>query len=196
MKIKIDKCVYFVDPIYDLYASSKDGNVINIIKRVPHKGNKTYIGYLNVCVKKYGNKQKTYQVHRFVWECFNGVIPDGKEIDHINSNKEDNRLCNLQLLTRQQNCKKSAKDRDYTFVAKNHENRKCVKATNKDTNEESYYKSMYAVQQHLSVNVGIVGIVMVPIIVNRVCQRRMDILINLNILKKMTCQTIIRNQQI
>ena len=159
-KIIINECVYNVHPIYDLYASSENGNVINIIKKALHKGNKTHSGYLNVCVRKHGQPGfKGYQVHRFVWECFNGIIPEGKVIDHINNDKEDNRLCNLQLITHQNNCKKSARDRDYTFSAKNHENRKCVKANNKDTNEESYYKSMYAVQQHLGVNVGIVKMV-------------------------------------
>ena len=80
-------------------------------------------------------------------------------IDHINNDNEDNRLCNLQLMTQQQNCKKSAKDRDYSFVAKNYENRKCVKALNKNTNEVSYFNSMSAVQQHLDINVGIVKMV-------------------------------------
>ena len=103
--------------------------------------------------------QKTYQVHRFVFECFNGLIPDGKVIDHKNNNKEDNRLCNLQLITPQQNCKKSAKERDYTFAAQNHKNRKCVRATNKDTGEISHFNSLYAGQQHLGINAGIVKMV-------------------------------------
>ena len=80
-------------------------------------------------------------------------------IDHINNDKEDNRLCNLQLITHQQNCKKSVKDRDYKFAAKNHENRKCVKATNKNTKEVTYFKSMYSIQQHLGINAGIVKMV-------------------------------------
>ena len=130
-----------------------------IIKKVPHTGKKSNSGYMRCNVRKYGGKQKIYYVHRFVWECFNGNIPEGKVIDHINNNKEDNRLCNLQLVTQQQNCKKSAKDRDYTFVAKNHENKKCVKAINKNTNEVSYYNSMYGVQQHLGINAGIVKMV-------------------------------------
>ena len=158
--ITINKRVYSIHPIYDLYASDEDGNIINIIKKVPHKGNKNHIGYLNVSVRKHGGKsQKTCQVHRFLWECFNGVIPEGKVIDHINNNKEDNHLCNLQLVTHQQNCKKSAKDRDYTFVANNCKNRKCVKAINKNTNEVSYFKSMYAVNQHIGINAGIVKMV-------------------------------------
>ena len=155
----MNDCVYSVHPIYDLYASDENGNIINIIKKVPIKGKKKYNGYIHIGVRKYRGKLKMYYAHRFVWECFNGIIPEGKVIDHINNKKEDNELSNLQLVTQQQNCKKSAKDRDYTFVAKNHENRKCVKAINKNTNEVSYYKSMYAVQQHLSINVGIVKMV-------------------------------------
>ena len=96
-------------------------------------------------VRKYGDKNhKTYQVHRFVWECFHGVIPDGKVVDHINDNRGDNRLCNLQIMTQQENCKKSADNRDYTHVGNNHINRKCVKAINVDTQDEIYFKSMYA----------------------------------------------------
>ena len=62
-------------------------------------------------------------------------------------------------MTQQDNCKKSAKDRNYTFAAKNHENKKCVKATDIATEEVSYYKSMYAIHQHLGINAGIVKMV-------------------------------------
>ena len=111
-------------------------------------------------VRKHGqNGQKGYSVHRFVYECFNGIIPDGKVIDHVNNIKDDNRLCNLQLMTHQENCEKSAKRRDYTFVAKNHQNKKCVKAINIEKNEVSYYNSMYSINQHLGINAGIVKMV-------------------------------------
>ena len=62
-------------------------------------------------------------------------------------------------MTQKENCKKSAKGRDYTFTAKNHQNKKCVKATYCETNEVTYYNSMYAVQQHLQINAGIVKMV-------------------------------------
>ena len=158
--ITINECVYKVHPIYDLYAADSDGNFIHIIKQVPHKGKRQHNGYLSCMVRKHGQHgQKTYYVHRFIYECFNNVIPDGKKIDHINNIRDDNRLFNLQLLTPSENNKKAAKDRDYTFVAKNNENRKCVKATNKNTNEVSYYYSMYSIQQHLGINAGIVKMV-------------------------------------
>ncbi len=44
-----------------------------------------------------------YRVHRLVWEYFNGPIPDGYEIDHVNGNPADNRIENLRLATRSQN---------------------------------------------------------------------------------------------
>ena len=158
-EIKINKCVYSVHPIYDLYASDENGNVINIIKKVPNKGDKKYNGYMCCSIRKYGGEQKRYQVHRFVWECFNGIIPEGKVIDPINNDKEDNRLCSLQLITQQQNCKKLAKHRDCTFTANNCKNRKCVKAINKNTNEVLYFNSLYSVNQNLGINAGIVKMV-------------------------------------
>lgn len=90
-----------------------------------------------------GKNCKTFQVHRFVLECFNGLIPEDEVVNHINNNKElDNRLCNLQLMTRKENCKKAAKHRDYTFSSKNHQNKKCVRATNLQTEDVSLYNSL------------------------------------------------------
>ena len=44
-----------------------------------------------------------YRAHRIIWTMFNGEIPEGLLIDHINGIKSDNRLENLRLATRQQN---------------------------------------------------------------------------------------------
>ena len=158
--IKINNCVYKVHPVYDLYASDENENIINLTKQVPSPGQKHKSGYLLCMVRKHGqNGQKGYMVHRFVYECFNSIIPDGKVIDHVNNIKDDNRLCNLHLMTQQENCKKSAKRRDYTFAAKNHQNKKCVKAIDCETKDVSYYNSMYAIQQHLGINAGVVKMV-------------------------------------
>ena len=46
---------------------------------------------------------KRWKMHRLVWEWHNGPIPEGLEIDHINNNREDNRIENLQLLTKAEN---------------------------------------------------------------------------------------------
>lgn len=49
-------------------------------------------------------KYKHRPIHRVLWEAFNGRIPKGIEVNHINLNRQDNRLDNLELLTHQENC--------------------------------------------------------------------------------------------
>ena len=106
-------------------------------------------------VRRHGQKgQKAYFVHRFIWECFNGLITDGKVIDHINDIKDDNRLCNLQMMTYQQNSKKSAKKYDLSYIKYNRINPKCVKAVNCDTNDVIYFNSMSCCSNYLNINCG------------------------------------------
>lgn len=45
--------------------------------------------------------------HRIVYETFNGEIPEGYEVDHINTIRDDNRLENLQLLSHLDNMRKA-----------------------------------------------------------------------------------------
>lgn len=54
-------------------------------------------GYLDV--KIYG---KSYRVHRIIWLGIHGYFTEN-EIDHINKNGIDNRLCNLREVSRQCN---------------------------------------------------------------------------------------------
>ena len=42
-------------------------------------------------------------VHTLVAEAFIGSKPDGYEIDHLNTNIHDNRACNLQYVTQEEN---------------------------------------------------------------------------------------------
>ena len=63
--------------------------LFHITKRVPYKGNENDMGYLMQTVYQIGrSKKKTVRVHRLVWETFNGEIPIGKEIDHIDNDKK------------------------------------------------------------------------------------------------------------
>ena len=59
-------------------------------------------GYYQVCLSKQSNR-KAYLVHRLVWETFNGQIPEGLQVNHINEIKSDNRLENLNLMTAKEN---------------------------------------------------------------------------------------------
>ena len=66
------------------------------------KQSKTKSGYLVVDLCKNG-KSKQYRVHRLVWEAFNGPIPEGMQVNHINEDKTDNCLVNLNLMTPKEN---------------------------------------------------------------------------------------------
>ena len=60
-------------------------------------------GYLTVSLSK-NNKSYYYAVHSLVWKTVNGPeIPEGYEIDHINSDVSDNSISNLQLLSKAEN---------------------------------------------------------------------------------------------
>lgn len=61
-------------------------------------------GYVKVMVDK-----KSYCAHRIIWEMFNGPIPNGMQIDHINHIRNDNRTNNLRIVTKQLNMENKSK---------------------------------------------------------------------------------------
>ena len=60
-EITKNNCVYKTHPIFNLYAGSKDGRIIHIVKQKPQFGNKNKFGYMQIMVRRYGeSKQKTF----------------------------------------------------------------------------------------------------------------------------------------
>jgi len=68
------------------------------LKRLNGKGSG---GYYLVCVE---GKMRNW--HKLVYEWFNGTIPTGMQVDHINNIRDDNRIANLQLVSRRDNSRK------------------------------------------------------------------------------------------
>lgn len=66
-------------------------------------------GYRVVSIRNGATKLQC-RVHRIIWISVNGVLPDGYVIDHINNDKMDNRIENLQILTPSENSKKAYQD--------------------------------------------------------------------------------------
>ncbi len=65
-------------------------------------------GYLTLCLSKDG-KGKTHNVHKLVAIAFLDHKPNGRKIvvDHINEDKTDNRVENLQIISGRNNVSKS-----------------------------------------------------------------------------------------
>jgi hypothetical protein len=68
-------------------------------------------GYRFVCMYDGTGKRnwKRKYVHRIVWEAFNGQIPDGFVINHLDHNCTNNILINLEIVSQRDNCLHSAK---------------------------------------------------------------------------------------
>ena len=64
-------------------------------------------GYLAIGFNHKG-KNETSQIHRVVWDAFGDKPRNGSklQVDHIDNNKLNNRIDNLQLLTNRQNTSK------------------------------------------------------------------------------------------
>lgn len=98
----------------DCYAVSNDGQVARTstygskprkkwkaLKPTPKKR-----GYMAVVLCREG-RTKTMLVHRLVWAAFERPIPAGLEINHKNGVTNDNRLENLEVVTKSQNARHS-----------------------------------------------------------------------------------------
>lgn len=59
-------------------------------------------GYTHVLLSKNGER-KTLDVHPLIWKTFNGEIPNDMQVNHIDEDKTNNKLDNLELLSPKDN---------------------------------------------------------------------------------------------
>ena len=83
-------------PIYTNYGAKEDGSILNL-KTMRCIKTWTAREYLKINVYKNG-KRKKYHVHRFVYECFRRDILPELQVDHIDNDKQNNCIDNLQLI--------------------------------------------------------------------------------------------------
>lgn len=61
-------------------------------------------GYVKVMLHK-----KSYPAHRIIWEMLKGNITNDMQVDHINHIRNDNRIENLRIVTKQSNMENKSK---------------------------------------------------------------------------------------
>lgn len=83
---------------YGNYYCTEDGRIFSVREIKPQESN----GYYRVWISHNGT-QKQMRIHRLVWEYFNGTIPKGMQINHVNGVGTDNSIKNLELCTQSEN---------------------------------------------------------------------------------------------
>lgn len=74
-------------------------------------------GYIDISICDSNKKRYHLYGHQFAWYTINNEIV--KFLDHINSNRSDNRICNLRSVTHQQNAFNQPKVNGYTWNKNN-----------------------------------------------------------------------------
>lgn len=105
---------YYINDIGEIYSTKisyryNPNGDLRLVKPRNHPSGYLYYGLF---VGKGKSKVRYWRrAHRLVWESHNGKIPQGFEINHINNIKTDNRLTNLELVTRSENMIKAFQHR-------------------------------------------------------------------------------------
>lgn len=86
------------------------------------RGRKAYPGAVAGSLESLGYRQigtsgRLYMAHRLAWFYVHKSWPE-REIDHINGNRDDNRICNLREASRGENTRNSAIRKDSTTGVK------------------------------------------------------------------------------
>jgi hypothetical protein len=87
---------------YTEYPSRRYGTIFRVLRYRNHPTGYKYVGLYRLdedgLTRRYWKR-----VHRVVWEAFSGELKRNMVIDHIDENKGNNRLDNLQMITQSAN---------------------------------------------------------------------------------------------
>ena len=108
------KCeVFHWHQIYTNFGANKYGQIYNKKTKRVSIGNLQSTGYMRITLSQIGLPKKHFYVHRFIYECIEGQILEGNEINHIDSNRQNNCIDNLEVVTRSENAKHAHEAKKY-----------------------------------------------------------------------------------
>lgn len=90
---------------YSIYKIFKDGRVFSILKDRFLEDTLTSDGYVQNKLMCKDGVSRFIRRNRLIWFYFNGEIPEGMVVNHIDENKENNSITNMNLMTIEQNNK-------------------------------------------------------------------------------------------
>lgn len=85
---------YIILPNEGLIWSKKRGKFI---------GYEDSKGYYGITLTDDNGRVTKGKLHRFIWQAVNGPIPEGMEVNHIDEDKTNNSIINLNLMTHKEN---------------------------------------------------------------------------------------------
>lgn len=107
------------------YQISSYGNIKSLVKPTEHilvlSNSKGW--YITTTLVNKSGKHKTHRIHRLVAENFIGKIPKGYQVHHIDGNKQNNRVENLEIISTKEHSKKTILNDDSFLKGMNNYNR-------------------------------------------------------------------------
>lgn len=129
---RIDEAKYIPD--YSSYVILPNEGLVYSLKSNNYVGAKAPNGYWHCALRAYDGTQWNTGVHRVIWIAVNGDIPEGLEVNHIDENKSNNSIDNLNLLTRNENT---------NYGTRNKRAAKAISKTNTNNPKRSKRVGMY-----------------------------------------------------
>lgn len=138
------------------YDITSDGDIISLNynntgkqQKLKYRLNKKGRPYINLCIN---GKYKSYEIHRLVAEAFIPKIEGKEQVNHIDGNKQNNSIKNLEWVTRDENMQHASIN---GLLPTEFRNAKC-KLSNKQVEEiRKKYKPFIYTNKMLSEEYGV-----------------------------------------